>query len=90
MVQALTRRWTVAWLVASGIAVNLGAIGKRYLITVPSQTHGTLLPYVEGSYAPTWIELAVVGGLLALGALLIGMYMKVLPIVELEEEEVHA
>ena len=90
MEQALTRRWTVAWLVASGIAVNLGAIGKRYLITVPSQTHGTLLPYVEGSYAPTWIELAVVGGLLALGALLIGMYMKVLPIVELEEEEVHA
>ena len=86
--QALTKQWRIGWLVASGLAVNLGAIGKRYLIAVPSQTHGTLLPYTDGSYSPTWIEYSVVLGLLALGALVIGVFMKVLPIVELEPEEV--
>ena len=85
--QALTRRWNVSWLVAAGIAVNFGAIGKRYLIAVPSQTHGQLLPYVDGSYAPSWIEYAVVASLLAFGALVIGVFMKVLPIVELNNEE---
>lgn len=86
--QALTKRWHLGWLVASGLAVNLGAIGKRYLIAVPSQTHGTLLPYTEGSYSPSWVEYSVVLGLFALGALAIGTFMKVLPIVELEHEEV--
>ena len=86
--QALTKRWRLGWLVASGLAVNLGAIGKRYLIAVPSQTHGTLLPYAEGSYSPSWVEFLVVLGLIALGALAIGAFMKVLPIVELEHEEV--
>ena len=85
-IQAIRRSWSLPWLVAAGIAVNLGAIGKRYLIAVPSQTHGQLLPYVEGSYSPSWVEFAVVASLLAFGALVIGVFMKVLPIVELEEE----
>jgi molybdopterin-containing oxidoreductase family membrane subunit len=84
-VQSIRRSWSIPWLVASGIAVNLGAVGKRYLIAVPSQTHGQLLPYVDGSYWPTWVEFAVVASLLAFGALVIGVFMKVLPIVELEE-----
>ncbi|MEX1207478.1 MAG: NrfD/PsrC family molybdoenzyme membrane anchor subunit [Acidimicrobiia bacterium] len=84
-IQAIRRSWSIPWLVVSGIAVNLGAIGKRYLIAVPSQTHGQLLPYVDGSYTPTWVEFAVVASLLAFGALVIGVFMKVLPIVELEE-----
>ena len=58
VVEALTRRWSVGVLVAVGIGVNLAAIGKRYLIVVPSQTHGQLLPYEVGSYSPTWVESA--------------------------------
>ena len=88
--QTLTKRWNLSWLVACGIAVNLAALGKRYLIAVPSQTHGTLLPYAEGSYAPTWVEYSVVLGLFALGALAIGIFMKVFPIVELEEAALDA
>ena len=88
--QAITKRWNIGWLVALGIAVNLGAIGKRYLIAIPSQTHGTLLPYAEGSYTPSAVEYGVVLGLLAIGALAIGFFMKVLPIVELDHEEVGA
>ena len=83
--QALRSKWNVSWLVAAGIAVNIGALGKRYLIAVPSQTHGQLLPYTEGAgYSPSWIEWAVVASLVAFGALVIGVFMKVLPIVEID------
>ena len=87
LIQALRRSWNVQWLVVAGIAVNLGAIAKRYLIAVPSQTHGQLLPYPTGSYSPSWVEWAVVASLVAFGALVIGVFMKVLPIVEIEAEE---
>jgi len=85
--QSLKSSWNIPWLVVSGIAVNIGAIGKRYLIAVPSQTHGQLLPYTDGAYSPSWIEWAVVASLVAFGALVIGGFMKVLPIVELNHEE---
>jgi len=85
--QALTRRWNVGWLVAGGVLVNLGAIGKRYLIVVPSQTHGTLLPYEVGSYSPTWVEYAVIAGMFAFGALLIGLFIKVFPALPIADEE---
>ncbi|MEE9154636.1 MAG: polysulfide reductase, partial [candidate division NC10 bacterium] len=72
-------------IVLSGVLVNLAAIGKRVLIVLPSQTHGTLLPYVTGSYSPTWVEYSVILGLLALGALLYTLFMKVFPIMEIPE-----
>jgi molybdopterin-containing oxidoreductase family membrane subunit len=83
---ALTKRWRIGWLVALGISVNVGAIGKRYLIVIPSETHGQLMPYGIGSYSPSLVEYAVVLGLFSLGALLIGGFMKLFPIVEMEEE----
>ncbi|MEE8330609.1 MAG: NrfD/PsrC family molybdoenzyme membrane anchor subunit [Acidimicrobiia bacterium] len=85
--QALSRRWDVRLLVASGVLVNLGAIGKRYLIVVPSQTHGTLLPYEVGSYSPSWVEYGVVAGLFALGALLIGLFIKAFPVLPIDDDE---
>ncbi|MFQ5990006.1 MAG: hypothetical protein ACE5K9_08840, partial [Candidatus Methylomirabilales bacterium] len=59
--------------------------GKRILIVVPSQTHGTLLPYGTGVYSPSWVEYSVILGLLALGALLYTLFMKVFPIMEIPE-----
>ncbi len=85
---AIRRNWKIGWLVASGAVANIGAIGKRYLIVVPSQTHGQLLPYEIGSYSPTWVEYSIILGLFALGALMIGVFMKVFPIMELEESEI--
>ena len=87
VMQAVRRQWSIPWLVVAGIAVNLAAIGKRFLIVVPSQTKGTLLPYAEGSYSPTLSEWGVVLGLLGLGALLIGIFMKTFPILELSDDE---
>ena len=72
-------------MVVSGVLVNLAAIGKRILIVVPSQTHGTLLPYGTGLYSPTWVEYSVILGLLALGALLLSLFMRVFPIIEIPQ-----
>jgi Ni/Fe-hydrogenase subunit HybB-like protein len=83
--QFILHRYSLALIVLSGIFVNVAAIGKRYLIVVPSQTHGMLLPYETGSYAPTWVEYAIILGLIALGVLLFLLFMKVFPIMELHE-----
>jgi molybdopterin-containing oxidoreductase family membrane subunit len=89
---AVTRTWRVSWLVVAGILVNAGALGKRLLIVVPSQTDGQLLPYGTGTYFPTWVELAVAVGLFSLGAAMVAIFMKVFPIIELgkapDKEEV--
>ncbi len=82
--QFVTKKYHISLLVLSGVLVNLAAIGKRFLIVVPSQTHGTLLPYSAGSYSPTWVEYSVVGGLMGLGALLFVLFMKVFPILNVE------
>ncbi len=68
-----------------GVLVNLAAIGKRYLIVIPSQTHGTLLPYTTGTYSPTWVEISIIVGLFALGTLLFILFMKLFPIMKVPE-----
>ncbi|MBW8011107.1 MAG: hypothetical protein FVQ83_07700 [Chloroflexi bacterium] len=78
------RESIIARSVLSGILVNLAAIAKRYLIVVPSQTHGTLLPYNVGSYSPTWVEYSIILGLLAFGVLLFITFLKIFPIMEVE------
>jgi len=93
--QAAQRQWSLSLLVIASVAISTSALIERYLTVIPSQTHGMLLPYDPGSYFPTWVEFAVVAGLFAMGALLIGLFMKVFPIVPLdgkrrEEEEVLA
>jgi molybdopterin-containing oxidoreductase family membrane subunit len=85
--QFMTGRFQLWRVVLSGVLVNVAAIGKRVLIVVPSQTHGTLLPYGIGAYSPTWVEYSVIVGLLALGALLYILFMKVFPIMEIAAAE---
>ena len=79
-----TRVWP---LVIAGLLVNVGAVGKRFLIVVPSQTDGQLLPYDRGSYVPAWSEYAVIAGLIALGVLMILGFAKIFPIVELPHDD---
>jgi len=85
--QAATGRWRIGALVAASAAISTAALAERYLTVIPSQTHATLLPYETGSYFPNWVELGVVAGLYALGALLIGLFMKVFPIISMRDEE---
>ncbi len=83
--QFLWQRYSLSLLALSGLLVNVAAIGKRYLIVVPSQIYGTLLPYGKGAYAPTWVEYSIILGLFALGGLLYTTFVKVFPIMEVPE-----
>ncbi|MBI4199227.1 MAG: polysulfide reductase NrfD [Chloroflexi bacterium] len=87
LIQFLRRRYSLWPIVLSGALVSLAGIGKRYLIVVPSQTHGRLLPYLTGFYSPTWVEYSVVVGLLALGALALVLFFRVFPIMEVATRE---
>ncbi len=81
--QYLRGRYSLPLIVLSSVLVNLAAIGKRYLIVVPSQTHGLLLPYSPGFYSPTLVEYGVVLGLFALGVALYALFIKLFPILPL-------
>ena len=81
--QFAARRYSISLVVIAGVLANIAAIGKRDVIVVPSQTHGTLLPYLPGAYTPTWVELAIITGLFALGILLYIVFTKVFPIMEI-------
>ncbi|GEM_PF-348464 len=85
--QVLSQRWWISLLVLSGVLVNLAAVGKRFLIVVPSQTHGMLLPYGPGSYVPSPVEVRIILGLIGLGTLLYAVFAKVFPIMEVEAPE---
>ena len=85
--QFLRHRYSLPLIVIAGVLVNLAAIGKRYLIVVPSQTHGSLLPYASGTYSPTWVEYSIIMGLFALGALAYMLFTRVFPIIETQEIE---
>jgi Ni/Fe-hydrogenase subunit HybB-like protein len=85
--QFVKGQYSVSMTVLSGLLVNVAAIAKRYLIVVPSQTHGTLLPYEPGSYSPSWVEYCVVLGLFGLGALMIGVFFKVFPALPLHRKD---
>ncbi|MCL1586822.1 MAG: polysulfide reductase NrfD [Actinomycetia bacterium] len=84
VVQAARGTWGVTPLVIAAVAISTSAVAERYLTVIPSQTHGMMLPYEPGYYFPTWVEFAVVAGLFAFGALVIGIFMKVFPIIPLK------
>ncbi|GAB4334367.1 MAG: polysulfide reductase NrfD [Dehalococcoidia bacterium] len=87
LVQALRGRWNIGAVVAMGILVNIAAIAKRLIIVTPSLTHGSLLPYEHGAYTPTWVEVAIIVGLMSLGALVILAFAKIFPLVPLQSEQ---
>ncbi len=89
-VQFTRSKYSILLTVLAGVMVNVAAVAARFLIVVPSQTHGRLLPYEAGTYSPTWVEYGVIAGLLAFGALAIILFFKVFPIMEVEPEDAGA
>lgn len=85
--QAVKRQWAIGLLVTCGVLVNITAILKRYLLVVPSETAGTLLPYQPGTYSPSVVEYLLVAGLMGLALTMIAIFMKVFPIMELPADE---
>lgn len=84
--QFVRRRHSIALIVLSGLLVNVAAIGKRVLIVVPSQVEGMLLPYGPGTYTPTWVEISVIVGLVALGTVMYAVAIKVFPVMHIAED----
>jgi len=78
----LKRTTSVTALVIAGATANVAAILKRFLIVVPSQTEGALLP-VEPPLpnAPSPVELGVIAGMFGAVALIILLFVRVFPIV---------
>lgn len=85
--QWISGRYSIPLIILAGVLANVVSILRRYVIVVPSQTHGTLLPYEAGSYSPTWIEYTIILGLIGLGILLFIGFMKVFPILEIPEKK---
>ncbi|OGO19673.1 MAG: hypothetical protein A2144_11365 [Chloroflexi bacterium RBG_16_50_9] len=85
--QFLRHRYSLPLMVTAGVLVNIAAIGKRFLLVVPSQTHGSLLPYGAGVYSPTWVEYSIILGMFALGTLAYALFARVFPIMEIQESE---
>lgn len=83
--QFVTNRTSITLVVLAGFMVNVAAIGKRLFTVVPSQTVGTMLPYLDGGYTPTWVEWGVAAGLFAIGTLLYVVVIKVFPAIEISE-----
>ena len=85
--QFVTGHYKLAIIIESAALVTVATFLQRYILILPSQTHGSLLPYGVGSYSPTWVEYTVIMGLFAFGALLITVFMKLFPIMELADDE---
>lgn len=89
LTQSIARSYSIALIVLTGVLVNIAAIVKRYVIVVPSQTQGNsnILPYLDGSYSPSWVEYMVIIGLIGLGILLFSVFMKIFPIIEIPDKK---
>jgi Ni/Fe-hydrogenase subunit HybB-like protein len=78
----LRGRTSVAAIGVAALLANVAAVLKRFLLVVPSQTHGALAPIdPPDAYAPTWVELGIVGGMFGVVALAILLFIRVFPIV---------
>ncbi len=72
--------------VGAGVLVLVATFLHHHLLLVAWQTHGLSLPYRAGVYAPTWIECAVVVGIVALCLLLLLPSVRLIPFAPLAFE----
>jgi len=67
-------------MVTVSVLANIAAICKRYLIVVPSLTHGALVPIEHGDYSPGYIELGIIIGLFGLLAAALLLFARIFPL----------
>ena len=79
-------RKTVTGVGIASALVVFGVFLERLNVVILPQLHRLLFPfYPHGSYTPTVVELSIVGGIYALGALFFALCAKLFPLVEVEE-----
>jgi Ni/Fe-hydrogenase subunit HybB-like protein len=85
--QAVRPKWfSLSRTVFASGAIVIAFWIKRFLIVVPSLLR-PLLPFADGSYAPSWVEWSIIAGILSLGVLLFMAFVRLFPIIELHEAE---
>jgi len=81
---AIARKFNPTGTVIASVVLLLAFWLKRFLIVIPSLTHPRLGLYPSGVYFPTWIEYSLVVGTIAIALLLIFLFVKVFPIMEVK------
>lgn len=90
LVMVIRRTRTIGAIVGVAVLVDVSMWLERYIIVVAS-LRVPQMPHVNPvRYFPTWIELAISAGSLALFALLIAIFVKVVPVVSMWEIREHA
>jgi molybdopterin-containing oxidoreductase family membrane subunit len=72
-------RRNIGVMLAVSLLVNVGMFIERYLIIVPSLSHKNM-PFVWGTYSPSWVETSVTVAAFAAFALLYTLFAKFFPI----------
>lgn len=80
-----TRRRPMVLLLV-GLSVNLGIYIERLLLVIPSLGHPRL-PFMWQTYWPSWIELSILGGALALFVAAYLLVIKFVPVIAVWEEK---
>jgi len=73
-------RRSIGVMLAVSLLVNVAMFIERFLIIVPSLSHKNM-PFIWGSYRPSWVEISVNIAALAGFALLYTLFAKLFPIV---------
>jgi Ni/Fe-hydrogenase subunit HybB-like protein len=79
------RRWPLGVMIV-GVLINIGMYIERVLILVPPLSYPRL-PFNWGSYFPSWVEMTIIVGSLALAVLLYALAVKVVPVISIWEEK---
>jgi molybdopterin-containing oxidoreductase family membrane subunit len=83
---ALKRTRTILGTSIASASVLIGMWLERFLIIIPSLSQPRL-PYVRGSYMPTWVEWSMMAGLCAGFVLAIILFSKFFPVISIWEME---
>lgn len=86
-VQYLRNKPSVTGIAIAAVFVNIGAVVKRLLIVVPSQTDGAYLALEEGIYTPSWIEWSIMAGAASIVLLIILVFARIFPLAHGHQEE---
>jgi molybdopterin-containing oxidoreductase family membrane subunit len=78
------RTRTVTGTVIASISVTIGMWLERFTIVVPTLMNPRL-PYERGTYHPTWVEVSIMAGCVAMFALLYVIFTKLFPIISIWE-----
>jgi molybdopterin-containing oxidoreductase family membrane subunit len=79
------RRWPVGMMLV-GIGINVGMYVERMLILVPPLAHPRLT-FNWTDYIPSWVEMTMMAGSLAMAILLYVLAVKFVPVISIWEEK---